>query len=146
MSICTILFIYILSYLLLLHFFLQFIYTFQLRSYWDSVLDLRRECPLWKMKNILIFEKAKPLKPFRDLPEGGLCRTGRMVSSLEEGTAMAVQTRNLGLRLGKGIWAQCAWKESWELRQNELSEVMESNPFPTSLQLFFSCFIILYPQ
>lgn len=64
------------------------------------------------MKNILIFEKAKPLKPFRDLPEGGLCRTGRMVSSLEEGTAMAVKTQNLGLRLGKGIWAQCACKES----------------------------------
>lgn len=59
------------------------------------------------MKNILTFEKTKPLKPFRDLPEGGLCRTVRMVRSLEEGTtAMAVKTRNLGLRLGKGIWAQ----------------------------------------
>lgn len=59
------------------------------------------------MKNILIFEKTKPLKPFRDLSKGGLCRTGRMVRNMEEGTtAMAVKTRNLGLRLGKGIWAQ----------------------------------------
>lgn len=65
------------------------------------------------MKNILIFEKTKPLKPFRDLPKGGLCRTGRMVRSKEEGTtAMAMKTQNLGLRLGKDIWAQCACKES----------------------------------
>lgn len=93
-----------------------------------------------------IWEKQAP-ETLRDVPEGGLCKTGRTEKGKEEETtATAVKTRNLGLRLGKGIWAQCACEESWELRQKGLSEGMESDPFPTALQLFLSCSIILSPQ